>query len=119
MYEILPETTGHIVALKAMDRLTDADFEVLEPAVDRMIEEAAPAKVFLDWTELTGWDGKGEARSFRFWIHNWGLVEKVAIVSSDKFLSDVLRLKQTLSRSQVRHFAVFDADTAWTWLQDD
>ncbi len=119
MYEILPKTNGHLVALQAMDRLTDGDFETLEPVVDRMIEDAAPARLFLDWTELKGWDGKGEARSFRFWLKNWGLIERVAIVSSNKFLSDVARLKQTLSRSQVRHFLVSDADKAWVWVQGE
>lgn len=117
MYEILPETKGRIVALKALDRLTDADFETLEPEVDRLIEGAAPAKIFLDWTDLSGWDRRGEARSFRFWLQNWGVIEKMAIVSSEKFLSDVVRLKQTLSRSEVRHFSANQTDKAWTWLK--
>lgn len=118
MYEIMPETKGNIVALKALDRLTDADFETLEPEVEKLLEGAAPAKVFLDWTDLRGWDGRGEARSFRFWLQNWSVIEKMAIVSSEKFLSDVVRLKQTLSRSEVRHYSINEADKAWAWLED-
>jgi len=117
MYEILPEAKGSIVALKALDRLTDSDFESLESEVNKLIAGAAPAKVLLDWTELSGWDCRGEARSFQFWLQNWRDIEKMAIVSSDKFLSDVVRLKQTLSRSEVRHFAVTEADKAWAWLE--
>lgn len=119
MYEILPKSIERVVALKAMDRLTDADFEVLEPVVARMIEDAAPARVFLDWSDLVGWDGKGEARSFLFWQRNWWHIERVAIVSSEKFLSDVTRLKQILTHSDVRHFSLAEEDKAWAWLQSE
>ena len=31
MYEILPETKDRLIALKAMGKLTDTDFELLRP----------------------------------------------------------------------------------------
>lgn len=117
MYEILPESSGHIVALKAIGHLTDADFDTLVPEADRMIDEAAPTRVFLDWSELEGWDRNGESSSSRFWLQNAGIVERVAVIAHERLLSDVVRLRTMLGRADVRRFPASGADQAWAWLR--
>lgn len=117
MYQILPETKDHLIALKATGKMTDIDFELLQADLDRLLESAAPARVLLDWTDLEGWDARGDQRSFLFWLGEWSKIERVAIVSSEKFLSEVIKIGEALSRSTVRHFAPSDADEARRWLK--
>lgn len=119
MYAILPESEGHIVALKAIGKLTSSDFVAFQPVAEELFEKAAPARVLLDWSELEGWDAEGEKRSFRFWLAGWKLIERLAIVCDDHLLSDVARLKETLSHAEVRHFAVDQRDRALAWLREN
>ena len=44
MYEILPETKDRLIARKAMGKLTDTDFELLQADLDRLLKAAAPAR---------------------------------------------------------------------------
>ena len=117
MYEILPETKDRLIALKAMGKLTDTDFELLQADLDRRLEFAAPARILLDWTELEGWDAQGDQRSFLFWLGEWSKIDRVAIVSTEKFLGEVIKIGDALSRSTVRHFAPSEADEARSWLK--
>jgi hypothetical protein len=117
MYEILPETKDHLIALKAIGKLTDTDFELLQADLDRRLESAAPARILLDWTELEGWDATGDRRSFLFWLGEWSKIGRVAIVSAEKFASEVIQIADALSHSTVRRFAPSEADEARRWLE--
>ena len=116
MYQILPETSGHLIGLKATGTLTTSDFEVLQSEIDRLLAQAAPACVLLDWTELHGWDARGEQRAFTFWLGAWSQIDKVAVIAEETFLSDVVQLGVALSHSTVRHFYPGEAGSARAWL---
>lgn len=118
MFEILPETQGQLIALKAMGRLTAADYEVLQAEMDGLLAVANPARILLDWTELEGFDAEGDRRSFLFWLGEWSKIDRIAIVSSDKFLSEVNRVAEALSHSKVRHFRPSHADEARRWVEE-
>jgi hypothetical protein len=117
MYEIMPETGDRLLVLKAVETLTGADFEVLRPAVDRLLGQASgPIRVLLDWTELKGWDAGGETGSFQLWAHEWADVERLAIVAPDRFIENGLQIAKILSRAEVRHFQPGQTAEARSWL---
>jgi SpoIIAA-like len=117
MYEILPESEGHVIALKGIGTLTETDFKMLEPHLVKRLEAAAPASVLLDWTALHGWDTQGEREAFLFWLREWDQIKRVAIICDEKFLGEMIQIKKALSRSDVRHFSPADAAKARTWVK--
>lgn len=72
--------------------------------------------MLLDWSELTGWDMQGEAEAFRTWVGEWADIERMAIVSGDKFIEDGLQIGKILTKAEVRHFQPADAAAARAWL---
>jgi hypothetical protein len=63
-----------------------------------------------------GGNRAGEIRITRF-LRNPAKIDRVAIISTEKFLSEVIRIGDALSRSTVRHFAPSEADEARRWLK--
>jgi hypothetical protein len=67
MYEILPETKGHLIALKAMGKLTDIDFELLQADLDKLLASAAPARISIGPSWRAGMQRAIGARSCSGW----------------------------------------------------
>ncbi len=117
MYEITPESQDRLIVMKATGRLTTADYETLRPKFERLAAAAfGPLHVLLDWTALTGWDTDGERSAFAMWAQEWSEVERVAIVSGNKFIEDGIEIGKILSKAKVRHFQPADAAAARAWL---
>lgn len=117
MYEITAESKDRLLVLKAIGRLATADYEALRPQVDKIAADVSgPLRVLLDWTDLTGWEGDGERSAFAMWAQEWSDVERVAIVSGDKFIEDGLQIGKILSKANVRHFQPADLAAARAWL---
>ncbi|QNT68846.1 SpoIIAA family protein [Defluviicoccus vanus] len=117
MYEITPETRDRLVVMKAIGRLTATDYEIIRPRFEQLAAAASgPLHVLLDWSELTGWNAEGERDAFAMWAQEWSDVERMAIVSGDKFIEDGLQIAKVLSKTTVRHFQLADAAEARAWL---
>lgn len=117
MYEITPETRDRFIVMKAIGRLTAAEYETLSRHFEQLAAAASgPLRVLLDWTELTGWDVEAEQDAFAMWAREWSDVERLAIVSGDKFIEDGLQIAKVLSKTAVRHFQPADAAEARVWL---
>ena len=117
MYEITPETRDRFIVMKAIGKLTAAEYETLRRRFEQLAAAASgPLRVLLDWTELTGWDVEAEQDAFAMWAREWSDVERLAIVSGDKFIEDGLQIAKVLSKTTVRHFQPADAAEARVWL---
>lgn len=117
MYVITAESKDRLIVMKASGRLATVDYETLRPTFDNLAAKASgPLRVLLDWTELSGWEGDGEQTAFAMWAQEWSDVERVAIVSGDKFIEDGLQIGKILSKADVRHFQPGDLAAARSWL---
>ena len=105
MFEILPQSKGANIAVKASGIISVSDYEAFLPEFDRRCEEVLRFRLLLDWEHLEGWDEEAVAASFvQRILHRWRC-ERIAILSDDpRHLGDIKVLQGLLMSVKPRVF---------------
>ena len=121
MFEILPQSEGANIAVKASGIISESDYEAIMPEFERLIEKLLRFRVLLDWESLEMWEDGVEATTFGLRFIHRLRCERLAIISDDpRRLSDIEDLRAILPRStELQVFPPSQRDQAWSWLTGD
>jgi len=118
MLEILPESQGNILGVKATGKLTKQEFqEVLVPRLKAIIEEHGGVRVLfcLD-KDVQGWDlaalehdgfGRNDLQAF----------QRIAVVGASWQINLQMKMLALLLSGEVRNFSRDELYEAWNWIR--
>ena len=66
MYQVLEESSGNFIALKAMGKITAKDYDTLVPYLEKAIEREGPLCLSCDLTEFSGMEIAAVWRDLKF-----------------------------------------------------
>ncbi len=120
MLEILPQSEGANIVIKASGLISESDYEAFLPEFHRWCEAALQFRLLLDWEHLEGWDERAIAVSFAQRIMHRFRCERLAVLSDDPRRSgDIEFLRGLLTSRKLRVFPPTEQDAAWSWLTSD
>ncbi len=119
MIEIMAETTGSLLALKATGKLTDADYKTtLIPKMEEVIKEYGKADVLMYLPEdFTGWDAHAAWDDTSFGLRHRNDFAKLALVGGPKWVEWATRIGAHLIAGEVKIFPVDHLAEALEWIQ--
>ena len=114
----LNQQTG-ILTLEPSGKLTTEDFAEATRLVDPYIAQNKVLNgILIQASEFPGWkDFAAFVSHLRFVKDHHKLVNKIAIVSDDKFLSRAPELAKHFVHAEIRHFDMAQRAAALSWLQ--
>ena len=106
------------LSLKAIGKLTHEDYEKINPMIDSALEGITDPKikVFIDGSELEGWELRAAWDDFKLGLKHGGEFSKIAIFGNKKWQEYSAKIGSWFISGDVEYFE--DADKALTWLQD-
>ena len=120
MLEILPQTKGANIAIKASGIISESDYEAILPELERRCEDLLQLRFLLDWEHLEGWDEGAVEVNFGVRFMHRLRCERLAILSDDqRWLGDIEILRGLFERTELRVFPPTERDAAWSWLTRD
>jgi hypothetical protein len=119
MIEILPDSRGTILGIRATGKLTDKDYqEVLIPALEGIIRDHGRARFLchmdkdFDGLEMGAmWD---DAKLF---LKHKSEFEKMAVVGGRKWIEVMVKLFAHFMVVEVRTFPDEQLQEAWEWIK--
>ncbi len=117
MFEILPESDGPYLSVKARGTLTHGAYAALEPELERRIAEHGKISALFDITDFAGWDLHGAWDDFALGIKTINDFERIAVVGDTKWQNFAIDLADVLSPADIRFFQKSKRDLAWAWLK--
>lgn len=118
MFELLPESDGRFLAIKAHGRLTDADYKAFLPKLEAIIAEHGPLRALFDLTEFKGWTAHAAWDDFSFGMRHRRDFERIALVGDQRWEPLAARMADALLPCEVHHFAAADRQVAWDYILD-
>lgn len=120
MFEILPQSEGANIAIKASGKISESDYEEMLPEFEQRIEKVLRFRLMLDWEHLEGWEEEAVTVAFVQRIMHRLRCERLAILSDDpQRLGDIKIIRGLLLRRELRVFPPHERDAAWSWLTRD
>ena len=119
MIEVLPESAGNILLLKATQKLTDKDYkEVLIPRLEAIIGQHGKARLLLDMgDEFYGWEAAALWDDARFGLTHRNDFEKMGIVGGPRWVEWGMKLGKLLISGDIRTFAADQRAEAMAWIK--
>lgn len=107
-----------ILTLKPSGKLEAQDFANLTKLVDPFISENKRLKgIIIEAERFPGWkDFAALSSHVSFIREHHKLIEKIAVVSDDKFLSKAPEVAKHFVRAKIRHFDLAQRSEALKWI---
>ncbi|MEN6291941.1 MAG: STAS/SEC14 domain-containing protein [Methanobacterium sp.] len=118
MIEKMSESEGKILGFKAVGTVTKADYKVLVPEVQTLIEKEGSISMLLDlrqfkWEDIGAWMAD---MNFGRTYHD--KIDKMAIVGDKTWEKWMTTLAEPFYSKKARFFYSEDIDSAWKWLKE-
>lgn len=118
MIKKMSKSEGKILGFKAVGTVTKADYNVLVPEVQALVDEEGSISLLLDlrqfkWEDIEAWGTDiNFGRTYR------DKIEKLAIVGNKIWEKWVTILADPFYSKEARFFYSEDTDSAWKWLKE-
>jgi len=119
MIEILPESQGNILGIRANGKLTDSDYkDVLIPHLENIIGEQGKARVFCQMgDDIHGWEGEAMWDDAKFGVVHRHDFEKFAVVGGTRWVEWGTKLGALFMKTNLRTFTGEQLPEAWEWIK--
>ncbi len=106
------------LSLKAVGKLTHADYEVINPLIDSALAgiSTPKVKVLVDGTELEGWELRAAWDDFQLGLKHGNEFDKIAIFGNKKWQEYTAKIGSWFISGEVKYFQDYAA--ALQWLHD-
>ena len=117
MIEVLPESKGNILVLRAAGKLTDADYkDVLIPNLNSIIREHGKARLLLDMGDFHGMEAAALWDDTCFGLMHRNDFEKIGVIGSSRWVEWGVKLAALLVSGEIRVFSLGERENASNWI---
>ncbi len=104
------------LSLKAVGKLTHADYEKINPMIDAALQgvKEPKVKVYIDGSELEGWELRAAWDDFKLGLKHGNEFTKIAIFGNKKWQEYAAKISTWFISGEVKFFE--NADDALNWL---
>ncbi|WP_320170939.1 STAS/SEC14 domain-containing protein [Maridesulfovibrio sp.] len=120
MIEIMPESKGTMLAVKASGMLSGTDYsEIWIPALKDIIEKNGTCRCLLYMDEnFEGWELKAMWEDASFGFAHRNDFERLAVVGGPKWVEWGTRLGASMMKGEVKTYQAEDLDRALEWVAE-
>lgn len=106
------------LSLKAVGKLTHEDYNTITPFIDSALDgvKDPKVKVFIDGSELEGWELRAAWDDFRLGLKHGNEFDKIAIFGNKKWQEHASKIASWFVSGEVKYFN--DSNNALGWLQE-
>ena len=103
------------LALKAVGKLTHADYQVITPMIDSALAGVKHPKLnaLVDGTEMQGWEPRAAWDDFKLGLKHGGKFEKIAIYGNKDWQQTVAKIGSWFISGEVEYFTNYNDAMAW------
>ena len=107
-----------ILTLRVIGKLTHEDYGTITPMIESALEgvKEAKIKVFIDASELEGWEMRAAWDDFKLGIKYGGKFEKIAILGNKRWQELATKISAWFMSGESKYFE--DAKEALNWLEE-
>jgi hypothetical protein len=119
MIEIMPETEGKTLVIKATESLTSQDYEdIFIPQLNQLIDKFGKISVVVYLAEnFTGWELGAAWDDAVFGIQHRHDFEKVAVVSDQKWVKWATKIGSYFMEGQAATYTLTEFQDAVAWVK--
>ena len=117
MLQILGQTEGNLIATRATENLTEADYDKLLPLLNNIVEKYKKIRWYFEMEGFEGWTPKAFWKDLKFDVQHANKFEKVAMVGDEKWENWMTDLMKPFTSAEVKFFDLEEKEIAKKWIK--
>lgn len=119
MLEVMPESQGNVIGVRASQKVTGRDYEeVLIPKLETLIQENDQVNfLYLIDEDFQGFELGAMWDDAKFGLKHRKKFDKVAMVGAAKWMEVGMKLFAPLMPGEIKSFPREELPAAWEWLK--
>lgn len=117
MYNILPATNDHIIAVRVEGYMRSQDYQTLLPHLKRRIELRGKIRLIVELKDFKGVEIRGIFRTIPYAFKYGRHIEKKAIITDETWVYTWTNLFSPFFKTKVRCFPSTQVEQAWEWVK--
>ena len=118
MFQVLDDSVGDYIALKAIGKITSRDYDTLIPYLEEAIKKERALNILCDMTNFGGMEIEATWRDFRFGMRHIRDFHRCALVGASKWVEWCVNITVSFFKFEVRLFQTGQEKEARNWLTD-
>ncbi len=118
MYHVLSESENGNVGIKIEGKLTQNDYELLIPYIDRLRQEVDLVGLLCDMTECEGLNSQAVCEDLTRHLQQFREITRVAVVGDSRWMECGTKVFHPLQKTTVQYFTPERMEEAWKWLKE-
>jgi len=114
----LQPAKGNVIGFMLSGRLHDADYRVLVPEIEALIEREGKIRLLIQLEDFHGWDLHAAWDDVAFDIKHYHDLERIALVGDQAWEKWMVKLSKPFTGAEIMFFPSDEIDEAWDWLFD-
>jgi SpoIIAA-like len=116
MYQMLPESSGRLVALRVSGKLTKEDMVSVAPPLEEKIRENGKVDLFCDMTDFHGWSLGGFWAELKFDAKHAKDFRRVAVITGKPLHRFMASMLKPFTSAEIKCFQQAKKTDALTWI---
>ncbi|OLY95659.1 SpoIIAA-like [Cnuella takakiae] len=116
MIQILQQTAGNLIAIKATGKLTVGAYAKLLPLLVDRFRQFKTIRWYFEMEDFKGWDAKALWEDIKFDVTHANGFEKIAMVGEKPWQEKVTDLMKPFTKAEVKFFKLTEKDAALSWI---
>jgi hypothetical protein len=117
MYRVISESEGGNIGIKIDRTLTQDEYDLLIPYLDRLKQEIGPLRLLFDMTECDGLNSQALWEDLTDHFHQFHEMPRVAVVGNRQWMESGTKVFHPLLTTRVEYFMPDQLDEAWKWVK--
>lgn len=116
--EIADSTQDNYIEAKITDKLTEKDYEIIIPELERRIEEYGKLRLLIIMEDFQGWTAGALWEDIKFDFRHFHDFDKIALVGDRKWEKTATLFSKPFTGAELRYFPREDLDGARSWARE-
>lgn len=118
MLQILTETKGNLVAVKATNTLTGDDYDMLIPVLDKTLKQFNKLNLYFEMEDFSGWNLKSFWQDAKFDVQHASDFQAIAMVGEKKWQDWMTSFMKPFTSAEVEYFDLDNKEKAMSWVEN-
>ena len=116
--QLTENPAAKLLEVEVSGKLSAADYELFEPAVDQLIESVGKIKILFVMQDFHGWELGAVWEDIKFATRHCADIEKIAMVGENAWEKWMATICKPFTMSSIRYFEVDQIQAAQSWLAE-
>ncbi|MGW8161890.1 MAG: STAS/SEC14 domain-containing protein [Desulfobulbales bacterium] len=115
---IAETTAGNFVEARIIGKLTENDYEIIIPELERRIKEYGRLRLLIELEDFQGWTAGALWEDIKFDFRHFHDIYRIALVGDSKWEKTATLFSKPFTAAELRYFDWKDLEAARRWIRN-